>query len=71
MSDNKDDELIDVKLPRGEYRVLREIIKEREALSWLRRWLMSVGFAMAGGLVTLAVFWDRVKAWFSNIGKAG
>ena len=37
--DTWDDEIIEVKLPRKEYKIMREIIEERQAMNGLRKWL--------------------------------
>lgn len=64
MSDelNKGDELVDVRLPRKDYDMLRSILERENAYSWLtsrlRSWWV---FAVAGGIITLISFWDTVK----------
>ena len=63
MSDelNKDDEIVDVRLPLREYRALREILEREQAYSWLKRTIRSWWvFAIAGGVITLLTFWDKL-----------
>lgn len=60
MDDNRDDEIINVQLPRSEYKVMREIIQERETYNNLvlklkTNWIWFI----AGGLLTLFALWDR------------
>ena len=55
--DTKDDEIIEVKLPRKEYKIMREIIEERQAMNGLRKWLTNRVFWLGGGILTvLGVF---------------
>ena len=63
MSDNTDDELITVQLPRSEYRVMRQIIKERETYDNFRIKLQSnwIWF-IAGGILTVWALWDKFSA---------
>lgn len=55
--DTKDDEIIEVKLPRKEYKIMREMIEERQAMNGLRKWLTTKVFWFAGGIMAvLGVF---------------
>lgn len=63
MSDNADDEIITVQLPRSEYKVMRELIKERETYNNLvhklkTNWIWFI----AGGILTLWALWDKFSA---------
>lgn len=57
---NKNDELVEVRLPLKEYKALREILEREQAYSLLinklRSWWV---FAVAGGAITLMSFWDK------------
>jgi len=68
MSDNTDDELITVQLPRSEYRVMRQIIKERETYDNFRIKLQSnwIWF-VAGGLLTLFALWEKFHSLIAGI----
>lgn len=67
--DFRDDELIDVKLPRKDYEMLREMIKKQEAMSWLGRYLKNVGLVAAGGFLTLWALWDKISFLLMSGGK--
>lgn len=59
--DFKGDELINIKLPRREYEMLKTIIAREEAYNWLTsalrsNWLWIVG----GGILTLIMLYDRL-----------
>lgn len=50
---NKDDVVINVQLPLKEYKIMREIIEERQAMSGLKKWVFGRIFWFAGGLLTI------------------
>ncbi len=55
--DDKNDQIITVRLPRSDYIVLREMIDNQNALSGVRKWFhkkLSILFWIAGGLLTMA-----------------
>lgn len=59
--DFKDDELINIKLPRKQYEMLKDIIAREEAYNWFTSalrssWLWIVG----GGILTLILLYDRL-----------
>lgn len=59
MTDNytKDDEIVEVKLPLKELKIMREMIEERQAMNGLRKWLTNRVFWLGGGILTvLGVF---------------
>lgn len=60
MSD-KDDEVIEVRLPRKDYLVMREIIEERQAMNGLRKWLTTKVFWFAGGLLTVLGLFEAFR----------
>ncbi len=71
----KDDELIDVKLSRQKYEVLRRMLEldpdlmeqEQErmvVLNVLSRWFRNFAFIFAGGIVSIIVFWEKTKQYF-------
>lgn len=48
-----EDEVIMVTLPYKDYKVMREMISERQAMKGLKRWLTQVLFWLAGGGMSL------------------
>jgi hypothetical protein len=66
---NKEDELVDVKLPRKEFEIMREMIKKQEALGWLGKYFRNVLLVAAGGIITLLAFWDSIQNFFSSLTK--
>jgi len=58
--DFKDDELINIKLPRSQYELLKTMIKREEANLWLTNalknsWIWIVG----GGVLTIWLLFDK------------
>jgi hypothetical protein len=66
---NKEDELIDVKLPRKDYEIMREMIKRQEALGWLGKYMRNVILVAIGGFMTFFAFWDSIKVFLQSISK--
>lgn len=61
MTDNCDDEIINVQLPRSEYKILREVIKREETYSYIGKKLSSLWiWAVAGGTLTVISLWDTI-----------
>jgi hypothetical protein len=58
---NKEDEIIDVKLPRKDFEIMRAMIRKQEALGWLGRYITNVLLIAVGGFITLFTFWDSIK----------
>lgn len=66
MDDNKGDEIITVLLPRRDYETVRQIIKERQAMSHIKGMLTTTWiWVVAGGLLALWALWDKIKLGFS------
>lgn len=63
--DNKQDEIIDVRLPRKDYETLREVIERENAYTWfkttIRSWWV---WAIAGGLISIFTLSDVIKGVF-------
>lgn len=57
----KDDEVIEVRLPRKDYKVMREMIEERQAMNGLRKWLTTKVFWFAGGLLTILGLFEAFR----------
>lgn len=66
---NRDDEIIDVKLPRKDYEIMRDMIRKQEALGWLGQYFRNVILVAIGGVISLFMFWDTIKAFFTGIMK--
>lgn len=64
-----DDEIIDVKLPRKDYEIMRQMIRKQEALGWLGSYIRNVLLVAVGGFITLFTFWDSIKTFFHTILK--
>lgn len=61
MTDNTDDEIITVQLPRSEYKLLREVLKREETYSYLGKKVTSFWvWAVAGGVLTVISLWDTI-----------
>lgn len=62
---NKQDEVIDVRLPRKDYETLREVIERENAYTWfkstMRSWWV---WAIAGGAISLITLGDSLKGVF-------
>jgi hypothetical protein len=73
MDELKDDEIVTVQLPRGEYRRLREMIKRDEETTALMNFILktAVTFFTTTIAVCTAVFtwWENIKAFLQGIGK--
>jgi hypothetical protein len=66
--DNKNDEIINVKLPRAKYDLLRKMLEREEAMGWFGRtirthWVWAIG----GGLVTLFLLWNHIQALLAKV----
>jgi hypothetical protein len=66
---NRDDEIIDVKLPRKDYEIMRDMIRKQEALGWLGQYFRNVILVAIGGFISLFMFWDSIKTFFQGIMK--
>lgn len=54
MTDNlgNEDIIIEVKLPLKDYKIMREIIEERQAMNGMRKWLSTKVFWLVGGILS-------------------
>lgn len=67
-SDNKNDEIINVKLPRAKYELLRQMIAREEAMGWLEvKWRSHWVWVIGGGLVTLFLLWEKIQAFVAKV----
>lgn len=60
---DEQDQIIDVRLPRKDYLILREIIDDRSAVRGLRRWLQDKVFWLAGGVLTILGCYETFRRW--------
>lgn len=59
--DNKGDEIINIKMPRKDYIVLREMIERERTYSWIKSSVRSLWvWALAGGLLTVISLSDKI-----------
>lgn len=62
---NKDDEIIEVKLPRKDYETLRDILARENAYTWfkstMRSWWV---WSVAGGILSIFMFFDTIRGLF-------
>lgn len=56
-----DDDIIDVKMPRKDYKVMREMIEERQAMKGLKRWLTTKLLFVVGSLLTITGLIEALK----------
>lgn len=62
---NKEDVIITVQLPLSDYKIMRELIEERQAMNGLKKWLTGNVFWLCGGMLSvLGLF-----AYFKGVGK--
>lgn len=61
-SDTNGDEIINVQLPRKDYKVLREILEREKTWTWLARWMKSgLLWVIVGSIIILMNFWEQIK----------
>ena len=62
------DELIEVKLPKEQYELLKQMVKEREAYNLitnkLKNWFL---WTVVGGFMTVFSFWEQIKLYFVKV----
>jgi hypothetical protein len=62
-----DDEVINVTLPLGDYEVMRDMIERQKSLNWLGKYVRTVLFVFAGGVLTLVMFYDTIVGIFKKV----
>ena len=61
MTENEEDEIIAVRIPRHEYEVLRRMIQREESFTFLYAWVRSwFVWTIIGGVIALLTFWDKL-----------
>lgn len=64
----KDDEVINVSMPRKDYKMLREMIERERTYSWLKNYLRSLWvWAFAGGVLVMIALGDRISEFLQGI----
>lgn len=58
---NAEDALVTVTLPLRDYKVMREMISERQAMKGFKRWITSVLFWLAGGGMSLIGVYEAFR----------
>lgn len=61
MSENNEDVIIEVKLPLRDYKMLREILEERQAMNGLKKWLSGKVIWAAAGIITLVGAYEALR----------
>lgn len=68
IEDGNEDEVINVRLPRSEAKLLKAMIKREEAFSWLSNSLRnSFVWVIAGGLLSVLLFWEKIKSFTMGV----
>lgn len=68
MDDFQDDELIEVKLPRSDYQLLKTMLKEREAKNWMTAKISSWWvFGLGTGALVLYNLSDKIHTLIIGI----
>jgi len=55
------DVVIEVRMPLKDYKLLRDMIEERQAMNGLRKWLTTRVFWFTGGLLTILGLFEAVR----------
>lgn len=57
----KEEELVNIKLPRKEYEILKTMIKREEASQWFVNYMKSSWvWIVGGGILSVILLWDRI-----------
>lgn len=56
-----EDEIINVRLPRKDYELMRKMIQREHVFSWLERtFKASAIWVIAGGILSVILLWDKL-----------
>lgn len=61
----KDDVIINVQLPLKDYRIMREMIEERQAMQGLKKWISSKLLWLVGGALSILGLIDAFRRFNS------
>ena len=56
-----DDDVIDIKMPRRDYKIMREMIEERQAMRGLKRWISGKLLFVIGSLLAVTGLLEALK----------
>jgi len=65
-SDNDSDELVNVRLPKADYEIMREIIRRQKTMGQILSWAKVVVFTIVGGIIVLLTFGHQLKLLFNK-----
>lgn len=66
--DYKQDELVNVKLPRGDLEIVRKVIEREKAYSWLTLTLKTNWiWVVAGGCIALLTLYDKFYTLLTGV----
>lgn len=67
MTSEEDDVVVHISLPRKDYKILREIIEERQAMNGLKNWITTRLFWLASGVLALFGVYEAFKRFGSTL----
>lgn len=65
-NDGEGDEVVVLRLPRNEVKMLREMIHRQQAMSWVWKWITAFGLVVVSGAMTLLQFGDGIRKGLSS-----
>lgn len=68
-TENKEDEIVVVQLPRKEYLLMRQMIQREETMSLVWRWMRTFLFVLIGGILTLVTFGETMLKYLNGVAK--
>lgn len=68
-TENKEDEIVVVQLPRKEYLLMRQMIQREETMSLVWRWMRTFIFVLTGGILTLVTFGETMLKYLNGVAK--
>lgn len=67
-NDFREDEIIEIKLPREEYKILKNIIEREKAFNWFKRSIKnSTIWIIGGGAVTFLLLYDKINVFLHGV----
>lgn len=63
--DERDDIIVNVRLPYKDYKIMRELIEERQAMTGVKKWVTGNVFWLCGGLLSVV----GLFAYFRGLGS--
>lgn len=61
MSENSEDVIIEVRLPLKDYKMLRDMLDERQAMNGLKKWISSRIIWVAAGVITMVGAFEALR----------